>query len=1262
MTDVNQIDIKCLSLNVRGIRNNVKRKKLFHWLEEQKVDIIFLQETFCTTDLQIEIERDWKGKVINAPSDSSHSRGCMILLDKKLKCEIIDTHPSLDGRKLLANVLLNEHVYTVVCCYAPNTPKDRIKYFEGLQTWISQYTKNDQLIICAGDFNCIDDIRDRQTRTLDSSSKHFTQFKKNSNLYDTWRPKNPDIMSYTYIDPQNKHSSRIDYILSTERLLTCVQRSVILTSPAPDHKAVLTVFRYNVKTRGTGYWKLNNSVINEEPYVLLIESIIDRTINEYNNCVSYGSVWDLIKLRVKEASIKYCTNRKRKERNIKQGLENIINRIDFLIQNNTNCVEIDELINQRKRRLNELDRFYLQEAQGAQIRSRAKWVEDGEKSSAYFFRLETARQENNTINSLKSPEGNIETKDTKILEIAADFYTNLFKSCTPDAEDIEKYLNSMNDIKMLKEEEMIQCEGHISETETEKAIKSMKTNKSPGPDGLTVEFYVKFWNKIGPVLVKVYNESYQNGNLIPTQKEAIITLLYKGGDRTAIENYRPISLTNVDYKILAFVLSNRLQKVIGNIVSSDQSGYIKGRYIGNNIRLIEDLIEQCGKNDTKGTLLFLDFKKAFDSLEWMFMFKVLEKFKFGQTFIKWVKILYTSPTFKVKNNGYLSSEIEMTRGVRQGCPLSALLFVLSVEILAENIRQSNDIKGINMAPYGFNKEARISQYADDSILILESHKHVDKAIVLVEAFSKVSGLELNLKKTQGILLGADRSIPADSLNKKIVWTNDPIRCLGIYVGYDRKKCEESNWEKRIHKIQSILDSWKRRDLTLLGKILVVKTLIIPQLIFVACNSVAAYHLIPKLNKMIYSFIWPTRERIKRNTLIGPKDEGGLQMTHLESLFDALKASWIKRVIMVDVENPPTWSIIPIYILNKLGKNFLVLYFNLDSDILPILNTLPSFYSQIIKAWNKAKPIKIPESKEWLNEIIWGNKFFTVKVKKSQQSLYFKNWIDAGIIFVKDLVINSSVIDETFVYKVLSYKINFFHEMTIVKKALKSVLKSNNIDNTPVNVTNNISNYGNGLHAYELKTKKIYIELVKRHFEKPNIATKWNVADSQVTRNAFILKVKSITETKLAEFGYKVLHKILACPANLKIWKITDCDECSLCMTKDDINHLLIDCRVSKFIWKCVFNNLELELDDCKEIVLFGHKNKNKNYIVSLIAYLIYKYWILQNKNGKSKDISTLKYFMQNELTFRLRVYKTFHGNDNLTEILGNLNRAIREIC
>ena len=180
-----------------------------------------------------------------------------------------------------------------------------------------------------------------------------------------------------------------------------------------------------------------------------------------------------------------------------------------------------------------------------------------------------------------------------------------------------------------------------------------------------------------------------------SQRLSLITVLFKKGDKNNLQNYRPLSLTNTDYNIIAFIFARRLQKGIDNLIGIEQSAYIKGRFIGNNARTILDVYEYCMEHNSDGILVFLDFEKAFDSIEWNFLLKTLKQFNFGDNFIKWVNILYIKPIFRIKNNGWISKTFSMSRGIRQGCLISALLYIFVAEIIALKLKEDNLIKGIN---------------------------------------------------------------------------------------------------------------------------------------------------------------------------------------------------------------------------------------------------------------------------------------------------------------------------------------------------------------------------------------------------------------------------------------------------------------------------------------------------------------------------------------------------------------------------------------
>uniref|UniRef100_A0A8C5MBV1 Reverse transcriptase domain-containing protein n=1 Tax=Leptobrachium leishanense TaxID=445787 RepID=A0A8C5MBV1_9ANUR len=363
---------------------------------------------------------------------------------------------------------------------------------------------------------------------------------------------------------------------------------------------------------------------------------------------------------------------------------------------------------------------------------------------------------------------------------------------------------------------------------------------------------------------------------------ANIALIPKEGkDPTAVESYRPISLINYDVKVLAKVLAARLSPLLQLLVHPDQVGFVPNRQLYDNTRRNVDLIWWLSSHETPSLVLSLDAEKAFDRVEWPFLFSTMSCFGLPDNYLTLVRALYSDMTAQVQISGCYPTRFPILNGTRQGCPLSPLLYLLSLEPLLTAIRLHPGIKGVSVGGEDFT----VSAYADDILLTLTdpipSLSHLRS---LLRDFASLAGLRINYSKSCAMplhMLSVDTTQIDSDYGFRLATSEIPY--LGIHLTTDHKALYRRNFTTMVHRIKCDLERWCDKPVSWMGRIHSVKMNVLPRILFLfqTLPLLLTRRDLAGLQQAIDSFVWQNkRRRIARHLLYRPKTRGGLGLPNL----------------------------------------------------------------------------------------------------------------------------------------------------------------------------------------------------------------------------------------------------------------------------------------------------------------------------------------------------------------------------------------------
>ena len=650
--------------------------------------------------------------------------------------------------------------------------------------------------------------------------------------------------------------------------------------------------------------------------------------------------------------------------------------------------------------------------------------------------------------------------------------------------------------------------------------------------------------------------------------------------------------------------------------------------------------------DIPGLIVAIYFEKAFDSVAWSFIEKALIFFGFPENIVNWFKTLYSNPRTCLTFNGQYSRWFSLGRGCRQGDPVSPYLYLVCAEIMSLMFRQHDQIKGIKLK----DRETLLSLFADDTTLFLDgSEASLKNAFQVLDAFSAMSGLKINNEKTQIVWIGSNIGCVVRYMrDRNFIWDPGSFKVLGIIFSVDLNEIVRLNFKDKIDEVKRDIAKWSKRNITPLGKITVIKTLIVSKLTYLLINLPDPPDtFLQEIDSILTKFLWGGKIcKIKKSTTYKNYEEGGLKMYNIYSSLSAFKLSWVKRIESYSEEECLSIRLYPC--LNK---------HNLYGNAYPghIRKTIKNhFWLDVFKHLEKIMKIPIKIKQDNVHSIYKEPLLFNLNIKRGNKVLSNLTWTENNLISISDLMTENSLDFINFATFKTRYPythgINFLEFNGVIRAARQFLTKvKNNLESTDMCSSWVLDT----IRAGNFKIR----ECLDQNNVPPTATLKWNTYfPGLIWKTVFAKCFRTTFDTQLQWFQARILHRILPTRRYLNMCKIVNSPNCLFCNEfEESLCHLFWECCHVKKFWIDLEDMLKRKCYNCarftfkKELVIFGtSKNiitdRTIDFIILLAKFYIYKCRFLESVPNCLSFILYLKKRLEIEriLAFRRNKSSQFH--------------------
>jgi exonuclease III len=851
-----------------------------------KVDIVCLQETKMQNVTRELVQSLWGCNQVDwcALGSQGASGGILLMWDRRVVEKVEDWVGCFSVACSFRSVS-DDFRWAFAGVYGPNIDSDRLLLWDELSNLMDRW----EVPWCiGGDFNAIRFPSERLGNSrFVPAMEDFSRFIFDRGLVDI--PLRGG--QYTW---SNGHSwSRIDrFLLSSgweEKYSNVAQKR--LTRVMSDH------FPISLESEGSfrrgGYFKFENMWLKFEGFVELVE----RWWKSYQ---FFGDPSYVLAQKLK--ALKGDLSRWNNEvfghvgKRIKAISEEIM-EMDSLEEERG----LDEEDKRKKASLSmELERLLLCEEISWRQKSRALWLKEGDKNTKFFHRVANSNRRVNSIDSL-SINGVVSYNHDEIKDHMVQFYSTLFTEnggwrLTPKGMSL----------KSIGEEDCRWLEKDFEESEVWEVVKKMKDDKAPGPDGFSMGFVKVCWRVIKEDVMAVFGEFHSKASFQKSLNATFIALIPKKVGAVDLKDFRPISLVGVVYKLIAKVLANRLKKVLGKITSLYQNAFVKGRQILDSVLIGNECIDSRIRSGIPGLLCKLDLEKAYDHVNWNFLLLLLHKCGFGEKWRDWIAFCISSVRYSVLVNGEPAGFFSSSRGIRQGDPLSPLLFVIVMEALSTMMKIAEDrglVTGFSVGPLS-NPGLSISHllFADDTLVFCDADEEQLRNLrCFFFCFEAASGLRINLSKSEIVPIGEVPDIGrlASIFDCKVVGLH--MKYLGLPLGAYCKS--PIIWNDMLEITERRLAGWKRGLLSKGGRLTLIKSTLSNMPTYMMSLFPIPVNVANKMESMQRKFLWGSSDEEKKFHLVNwslvcsPIQNGGLGIRNIHRFNQALLGKWLWRFAM-----------------------------------------------------------------------------------------------------------------------------------------------------------------------------------------------------------------------------------------------------------------------------------------------------------------------------------------------------------------------------